>query len=142
MTCDYDNQVRNRRVSYLGAGWVGKSTLVDIHVTRRSLTPSGPSLVTYARVRHVSGVPRSVNTRAVTTEFRLAAATARVTSVSAVDSVVARGASTSVRPRQVLTRGTILTSQVRNVVEPNSQSVRNPHFALEYNSSSRIITSI
>ena len=80
----------------------------------------------------MSGVPRSVNTRAVTTELRLAAATARVTSVSAVDSVVARGASTSVRPRQVLTRGTILTSQVRNVVEPvNSQSVGKPHFSLE-----------
>ena len=67
----------------------------------------------------MSGVSGRVHTRAVTTELRLAAAAARVAPVSAVDSVVAGGAGTRVRSRQILTRGAILTAEVRNIVKPS-----------------------
>ena len=67
----------------------------------------------------MSGVPWRVNTRAVTTELRLAAAAARVAPVSAVNSVVAGGAGARVRSGQILTRGAILTSEVRNIVKPS-----------------------
>ena len=67
----------------------------------------------------MSGVSRRVDTRAVTTELRLAAAAARVAPVSAVDSVVAGGAGTCVRSGQILTGRAILTSEVGNIVKPS-----------------------
>ena len=79
----------------------------------------------------MSRVPWRVHTRAVTTELGLAAAAARVAPVSAVDTVVARGAGTRVGSGQILTRGAILTSEVRNIVKPSVTAGQKTHSRLE-----------